>query len=525
MTEDPRVARNMGYICSAVAKATPERMAIHELDERGGVRDYTYGRLEERCNRAASLMGDLGLRPGDRVAVLIGNRVEFIEVLLGAMRAGVVAVPLNTRGGGDSHDHIIADSGCAAAFVDASANPHVVASVEGAGIARRVAVGDIPGGWQDYEALLQAAEPQFEPIEIEPDHPLMQPYTSGSTGRPKGVLMTLSGQIWWIRTLLDLSPGAIGAQDRIIVAVPLFHKNAMAGAIKPFLMEGGTMVTMRRFEPRAYLRAMAKYRITQTTGVPALYAKLLEHRELIAELDLSAFQALKIGSAPCQEALLEDLIETFGVPLSQSYGLTEGGPVMIGPPLDGRPVPLGSCGVAWPEGEVKLVDADGERSGSYGELWVRNPGVTPGYHNLPEVNAERLVDGWLKTGDLFELDGHGFYYFRGRTDDMFNCGGENIYPLEVESLIISHPAVSNVCVVPVEHAVKGQVPVAMVALNPGVELSEDALKRHCLENGPAYAHPRRVVFVDEVPTTGAEKIDRKLVQQQLTELAADLAAE
>ena len=144
------------------------------------------------------------------------------------------------------------------------------------------------------------------------------------------------------------------------------------------------------------------------------------------------------------------------MPVGESYGLTEGGPVMIGTPIDGRRVPHGSCGVVWPEGEVKLVDADGEESPSHGELWVRNPGVTPGYCNLPEVNRERLKDGWLKTGDVFSRDDAGFFYFRGRTDDMFNSGGENIYPLEVENMLLQHPAVAEASVVPVRASHQGR---------------------------------------------------------------------
>ena len=215
----------------------------------------------------------------------------------------------------------------------------------------------------------------------------------------------------------------------------------------------------------------------------------------------------------------------FGVAVAESYGLTEGGPVMIGPPLDGREVPFGSCGVAWPEGEIKLVAADGSEHPSDGELWVRNPGVTPGYHKLPEVNAKRLKDGWLATGDLFHLDADGFYYFRGRTDEMFNSGGENIYPKEVENLLITHPDICDASVVPMPHPVKGHVPVAMVTLLANAQAGETELKRHCLENGPAYAHPRRVLVVDEMPLNGAGKVDRNLVQAQVEALLETNAAE
>jgi fatty-acyl-CoA synthase/long-chain acyl-CoA synthetase len=152
---------------------------------------------------------------------------------------------------------------------------------------------------------------------------------------------------------------------------------------------------------------------------------------------------------------------------------------------------------------------------------VRNPGVTPGYYNLPKVNAERLVDGWLRTGDLFSLDPEGFYYFRGRVDDMFNSGGENVYPLEVENLLLRHAAVADVSVVPFPHAIKGEVPVAMVVRANGASADEDALKRFCLDNGPAYAHPRRVVFVERLPLNGAGKTDRRLVAARMRELIGE----
>jgi acyl-CoA synthetase (AMP-forming)/AMP-acid ligase II len=196
---------------------------------------------------------------------------------------------------------------------------------------------------------------------------------------------------------------------------------------------------------------------------------------------------------------------------------------MIGAPLDGRAVPHGSCGVAWPEGEIKLMRADGTDDPAHGELWVRNPGVTPGYYNLPEVNRQRIVDGWLRTGDLFSRDAEGFLYFRGRTDDMFNCGGENVYPLEVENLLLRHPGVAEVSVVPVPHAIKGQVPVAMVVRARDSTVDEDGLKKFTIANGPAYAHPRRIVFVEALPLNGPGKIDRKIVENMMR-AAAPLGA-
>jgi acyl-CoA synthetase (AMP-forming)/AMP-acid ligase II len=170
-----------------------------------------------------------------------------------------------------------------------------------------------------------------------------------------------------------------------------------------------------------------------------------------------------------------------------------------------------------------LVDADGRDSETYGELWVKNPGVTPGYYRRPDINAQRFRDGWLRTGDLFSYDANGFYYFKGRTDDMFNSGGENIYPLEVENVLLRHPAVADVSVVAVPHAIKGHVPVAMVVLTAGATASEDTLKHFCLAEGPAYAHPRHIHFVDALPLNGAGKIDRQIVAEQMRRYLARAA--
>jgi long-chain acyl-CoA synthetase len=522
---EPRERRhdaNIGYWSRAASERYPDHLAI--IDLWGGLqRDVSYRALEARLERFAALCAELGLNPGDRLAMAIGNRFEFVEVMYGAMRAGIVPVPLNVKLGADALRYILRDSDCKAAVVDPDCNRDMVGVVEALGITRRLALGPAASSWPDYERALRAAPETFEPPAIAPDHPAFQPYTSGSTGRPKGVVLTHAGQLWWIRTLVKYWP--IDPRARALTAVPLYHKNAMAGAIKPLLHVGGTVVLLPDFEPRRFLRALSHYRCTQAGAVPAVFTRLLQHRDLIESLDFSALASLKLGSAPVQEELMKAVKEAFGCEVGESYGLTEGGPVMIGPPLDGRNVPFGSCGVAWPEGEIKLIGLDGKEHPSDGELWVRNPGVTPGYHNLPQVNDERLVDGWLATGDLFHLDRNGFFYFRGRTDDMFKSGGETVYPKEVENLLLSHPAVYDACVVALAHPIKDRVPVAMVLLKEGDSATEEELKQWCLRNGPAYAHPRRIKMVESMPLSGAGKVDRNQVKAALEALYAREIAE
>ena len=503
---------NLGYWCSEAAARYPDRVGMIDLcgdDER----IVTYSELEQRLSRFANLIVAAGLKPGDRMAMAVNNRFEFVEVMYGAMRAGIVPVPLNTKLGRETLAYIIGDSGCRVAVVEPACNPFITQVVEQAGIEARFAFDPVPAGWQAYESALMAHSDRFQPPPLGPDAMSFLPYTSGSTGRPKGVVLTHAGQLWWVRAVQKYWPSEPSA--RTLTAVPLYHKNAMAGAIKPMLLAGGSVVILPNFEPRRFLHTLSDYRCTKAGGVPAVFTRLLQHRDLIEQLDFSALTRLSIGSAPVQEELMEAVKAAFGCDVSESYGLTEGGPVMIGAPLDGREAPFGSCGVAWPEGELKLLDAQGREDPHDGELWVRNPGVTPGYYRLPEVSAKRLVDGWLATGDLFHRDEEGFYYFRGRTDDMFNSGGENIYPKEVENLLLSHPDVDDAAVVPVPHPVKGHVPVAMVMCLPGAKVTEAALKQYCLENGPAYAHPRRIRLVQEIPLSGAAKIDRNAVQREL----------
>ena len=509
---------NLGYLCHRAARAAPDALALIDLSG-AAERRIVYGELDARMDRVAALAAARGLQPGDRVAMAVGNRFEFVEIMFGLMRAGLVPVPLNVKLGLDQLRHVVADSGCDAAIVEPAACLHAV-EVTASLKAMRLALGEVPAGFEAYEAALGATPPDFTPPDLAADHPAFLPYTSGSTGRPKGVVLTHAGQLWWTHALQRYWPST--AEVRALVAMPLYHKNAMAGAIKPLLLAGGSVVLLPGFEPVRFLEALAGYCCTRASGVPAAFSMMLQHGHLIDRLDFSALTALTIGSAPVSKELADRIEAAFGVPVGESYGLTEGGPVMFGPALDGRPVPHGSCGVPWPEGEVKLVGSDGAEGVSEGELWVRNPGVTPGYYRLPDVNRERLVDGWLRTGDLFFSDAAGFYYFRGRVDDMFNCGGENVYPKEVENLLLSHPAVADACVVPVPHAIKGEVPVAMVMATGAV--TEGELKAYTLAHGPAYAHPRRIDLVDAIPLNGAGKNDRVAVTALMRERHADLAS-
>ena len=510
--EAAKRARNLGYFFAGSVRRVPDRIAIIDLSG-GRERTSTYRALDDRMGRVARLLRGRGIAPGQRVGMLVGNRTEFLEIFFGAMRAGAIPVPFNNRLGHETLKFIFEDSGSVAAFVDPSANPRAVEIAEGAGLRERFLLDETRAGWQSYEDELARDWPDFPAPDIDERTQAFQPYTSGSTGRPKGAIMTHSGMLWYVRYNQRYWPSS--ESDRGLIALPLFHKNAMRGQVKPMLFAGGSFVLMPGYEPRSYLEALAKYRCTFSRGVAAVFTMFLQHRDLLKTLDLGALRSLSIGSAVVSAELLEEVERVLPqVKVSESYGLTEGGSPFRAP-IDGRKVPRGSVGTLTPEVEIRLTDENGTECDSEGELWIRCPYVCLGYHNQPDVTRDKLKDGWLRTGDIFRRDENGFFYFRSRADDMFSCGGENIYPKEVENLLFGHADVSDCAVVPVPHEVKGLAPAAMVVLRKGATVTAEALKQHCLANGPAYAHPRRIEIVDKLPLNGAGKIDRGQVRQIL----------
>jgi long-chain acyl-CoA synthetase len=498
---------NLGYFFADSVRHFPDRVAIIDLYG-GHERRVTYAQFNEHCDRAACLVRNLGVKPGERVGMIIGNRVEFLEIFFGAMRAGAIPVAINTRLAPDTLKFILDDAECRAAFVE----PEALALSK-----------DTPNviSLQDYERLRDASGRLPEPPELPENAQAFQPYTSGSTGLPKGAIMTHAGMLWYVKYNQRYWPTT--PEERGLIALPLFHKNAMRGTVKPMLYAGASFVLMPGYEPRSYLEALAKYRVTYSRGVAAVFTLFLQHRDVLDKLDLSALKSFTIGSAVVTPELMDKVEKALpGIKVGESYGLTEGGSPFRAP-IDGRPVPRGSPGVQAPEYEVRLVGPDGKDGGDEGELWLKSPYNCLGYHKRPDVTRDKLVDGWLRTGDVFRRDKDGFYYFKTRVDDMFSCGGENIYPKEVEDLLFRHPAVANAVVAPVPHAVKGYVPAALVVLKRGAAAEAEALKTWCLDNGPKYAHPRFVQIIDEkdLPLNGAGKIDRNLAKASLT---AKLAA-
>jgi long-chain acyl-CoA synthetase len=464
--------------------------AAIDLRDPNNPKELTYDQFDQRCDAVARGLSKKNLGVGDRVAILAQNRIEYIEVVFGALRAGCVPVPINFKLAVDAVHYILDDADVKHVFVDAG-SMHLSSST-------------IPtiNFDQDYEAFLDPGE--FSAVEVTDEQVSMQLYTSGTTGRPKGVLLTHAGQGWASDALVKAR--RLTDDDRILISAPFFHKNALV-AIKTAMLPGASLVIMPKFEARAAIKAVNEYKVTMVTGVPTMMYMMLAERDLIESSDFSAVRTVSMGSAPASDVLLGEISEVFTEAAIQlNYGTTEGGPIMLGwfHPEE-KPRPVGAVGYPIPGCEFRF---EGGPSDKEGELVVRNPGVALGYYNLPEESAKSFKDGWNYSGDIMRQDEDGWFYFLGRVDDMFNCGGENIFPGEVEALLEKHDEINQAVVLPFTHEAKGEAPYAFIVIDPTSVLGENDVKTYALDNGPAYAHPRRVFILPEIPLTGTNKIDR-----------------
>lgn len=489
---------HLGYLFGDAIQLYPDREALIQEDL-----TLTYQQLDDRCNRVARGLIDRGIRPTDRVALMWPNDVRYVESMFGTMRAGAVAVPLNIKLGDETLEYVLGNSDAVAVI----ASPTLMERAQL--LAWKVPAIRFLIGPDE----LQTAGPDFQRPSYNPGDVCFQPYTSGSTGKPKGVLLTHRGQIW--NADIVRKTQLVDETERALVAVPVYHKNAGV-TLKIHLLAGGSIVVLPAFDSAAVIAAIEKYKCTYIGGVPAMYRLLVNDTASLAKHDVSSLRYATAGSADVPEDLLAAFESTFGARIGEGYGLTEGGPDVIISPRWGIRKP-GSIGPVLPECDVRLVDmrdpARDVEIGETGEMITRNPGVTVGYYKLPDVTASKIREGWLYTGDLMRRDEDGYYYFVGRKDDMINVGGENVYPKEVEDILMQHPNVRDVAVVSVSHQIKGEAPVAFVIEhNPGTA-SEQEIKAFFLQRGPGYAHPRRVYFCEALPLSGTGKLDRKALEQ------------
>ncbi len=481
----------------------PERPVIIGAGLDGGETILTRAALDARADAFARGLtrhapGGGKLARGDRVAILAANQPDYVACLLGAMRAGIVPVPINFRFPQATIAHIVADCGAKLVLCDGERRAALAAAAP-----------QVDAACFDDDSLRRWLDPGgFEPVVPRPGEAALFLYTSGSTGRPKGVMLSHAAHLWVVRTRMaetDLRG------ERLLIAAPLYHMNALALALLA-CASGAAMVLMPQFQARRYIEAIVRYRCTWLTAVPPMIAMMMREKDDLARADLSSVRTVRMGSAPVNETLAAQTRALLpNARLINAYGTTEGGPVVFTDHASSLPTPPGSLGTPHPQVAVRLI---GPEAPDRGALEMKSPAIMLGYHNRPDVPSPVTADGYYGTGDVFRRDAQGFYYFLGRTDDMFVSGGENIFPGEVEAVLETHPDIVQACVVPVDDAIKGTKPVAFVVRKAGASLDEDQVKRYVLANAPAYQHPRRVWFLDAIPLASTNKIDRATLRAQ-----------
>lgn len=472
-------------------------------------KSWTANALDDAVNAVARGLLRHGLKRGDACGVLSLNRSEFVAVYFGAMRAGVVVVPINWKLPAETIAFIGADSRVKVIFADAERMALVPDGMPAIGF-------DEP----DWSSFLDPGS--FARIAPRSDEIAQVLYTSGSTGRPKGVPLSHAGQYWAVEAISNDDVSA----HRLLIAAPMFHMNALLNLTYTFY-NNATAVLQPTFSPKAYVDAIEAHGVTWLTAVPTMLAMVAEEvGDRPPQAAFARVMRVYMGSSPFGQSLLERIRRLFpNAVISNAYGTTEAGPAVFGRHPAGLPTPDLSMGYPLPSVSLRIVDNDGHvvEGASNGILQIRTPALMEGYLNLPAQTARAIRDGWYHTNDIVRRDANGFYFFVGRADDMFVSGGENIYPGEVEKMIERHPAVQQAVVVPVPDEIKQQLPFAFVvraASEGGAQVTESGIKQWTLQHGPAYQHPRWVEFINAMPLAGTNKINREALKQRARDLAA-----
>ena len=443
------------------ARITPGRVAIDFED-----RLVTYAELDAAADAFAADFAARGLVRGDRVASLTGNSPEHVAVFFACAKLGLILLPLSWRLSPPELGYQLEDAEPALFLVDGAR----------AGLAE-------PTGSRTERLVQPRPGTRHEDASVADADPLLLIYTSGTTGKPKGALLT-HANCFWTNLGFDLATG-IRPEDVVLQVLPQFHVGGWN--VQPLLAwwKGATVVLERSFDAARALALIERKRITTLMGVPATYL-FMAQEPAFASTDLSSLRLAVVGGAPMPEALLETWLER-GVAIVQGYGLTEAAPNVL---WAGKPYPF--------------VDA---RLSADGELLVKGPNVFPGYWRNEAVTREAFTaDGWLRTGDVAEVDEDGCYRIKGRLKDMFVSGGENVYPAEVESVLHEHRAVRDSAVVGVADDRWGEVGIAFVVVDR--DTTEDELLAHCRERLARFKVPKAVRFVDEIPRNSMGKIQK-----------------
>ena len=473
-------------------------------------RPTTYGALREQVASARGGLARLGVGAGDRVALLCGNGRYFVDLYLAALGLGAVTVPLNPSSPGPEIEREIATVGAKVVVVEpiaaaawANVDRAVVPTVE-AVIATEP---DSVAGADLLFVDLLSANP-LEAVDVEPEHLAALIFTSGTAGAPRAAMLSHGNLMSNIEQGRSAGEG-IGETDVVYGVLPMFHIFGLNVVLGLSLHRGATVVLVQRFDPSTALDTIRERKVTVIPGAPPLWLAFSHFDEAPTDSFATVRLALT-GAAKMPEEAMRRLHERYGLTLLEGYGLTEASPVVTS--SAGMAQKVGSVGKVLEGIEVRLVDEHGDDAleGDAGEIWVKGPNVFMGYLDEPEATAKVLsADGWLRTGDIAVTDDDGYLYLVDRAKDLIIVSGFNVYPAEVEDVLLMHPGVREVGVVGVPHPHTGEAVKAFVVLEPGSTAHEDGLVSHCLDHLARYKCPAKILFVDELPRNVSGKLLRR----------------
>jgi malonyl-CoA/methylmalonyl-CoA synthetase len=465
------------------------------LQPDGAIAVFTFGDLEARSNRLAQLLRARGLKPGDRLAFFLQNRVEVIDLWLAGVKLGLIIVPVNVLYRERELKHILSDSAPTA----------VVTSVDLAGF--------MPAGVAVWDVAALTAEAAAQPaariaIAADADTPVSLIYTSGTTGASKGAVLTQGN--FATNALTLVTAWGITAADRFLCALPLFHVHGLGNGVHCWLLSGCTMRLTERFEHAKAAAWLEEFRPSLFFGVPAMFVRLLEVPSARAQPIGARLRLAVSGSAPLPAEVHEKFRQLYGSVILERYGMTET-LMNVGNPYTGERRP-GTVGLPLAHVAVKICDEAGApvADGTAGELWVKGPNVCAGYWRRPEATAAAWREGWFRTGDIGVRAVDGYITLQGRRSDLIISGGFNIYPREIEELILERPGVREATVIGLPDPVRGEVPVAYVVVDEA-QFDEAATVAHLRSQLASFKQPRAFVRVAALPRTALGKVQKHLL--------------
>ncbi|MBU8543125.1 MULTISPECIES: class I adenylate-forming enzyme family protein [Roseomonadaceae] len=489
----------------ASAGRTPDKIAMRETG-----RELTYARLVDRIARVANLChAGLGLRHGEHAAVFSANCLEYVEIVAGMAEAGIAAATIGPAASAPEIRFICDDSAARVMFVSAALEEAARAAAP-ASVERFIVIG--PG----YEALLAEASAGPCAVEVDERDIFSVPYTSGATGRAKGVRLAHRGRVLSAYAMAA-EHGCYTPYDRAVATTPMFHGAGFLMALTPIFF-GGFVEVMPRFDIEALMTTITRIQATSAYIVPAHFAALFALPEAArARYDVRSMKAAISGTAPLPQATKERIVGFFGEgKLYERYGTTETSiACSLSPPDQLRK--QASVGLPYPATQMKICDGDGQRvaQGEVGELWVSSPYMFSGYLNLPEQTAAGTRGDWFVTGDLARQDEEGYLYLVDRKNDMVISGGENIYPREVEEVLLAHPAIAECGVTGAPHPYWGEAVTAFVVTRPGMNVTAEELAALCRDRLSRYKVPKDIRFMPALPRNAMGKVLRRELKDQL----------